>query len=366
MGSYKVIQDIEAEDKFLGPLTLKQFIFAAITVICLYLSFISITKNAYVLLFILIPPAMFFGILTWPWSSVQSTETWLIAKLRFYFKPHKRIWDQSGVKELVTITVPKKIEQHLTKNFSTSEVKSRLQALANTIDSRGWAIKNVNANPFNQSVFSADDSDRLIQVTSLPQDTPMSDVNASDDIFDDQNNTTAQKLDSLITSSTSSHKAKVVAQMSRSVSTPSAAQTQNNPVSDYWFMDENSDKFQKEDYTTIKSQVVSPGTIQQNSFMGKHSSEEDALAKQLHADRDKQKPAYEHMRNLRPISIGSNPSNTSHQQTTNNDLTTGSLPSNPVILSLASNDDLNVETIARQANKKNEASSSDEVVVSLH
>ena len=30
MAVYKVIQDIEAEDKLLGPLTLKQFIFAVI------------------------------------------------------------------------------------------------------------------------------------------------------------------------------------------------------------------------------------------------------------------------------------------------------------------------------------------------
>ena len=32
MAVYKVIQDIEAEDKLLGPLTLKQFIFGAVAV----------------------------------------------------------------------------------------------------------------------------------------------------------------------------------------------------------------------------------------------------------------------------------------------------------------------------------------------
>ncbi len=31
MATYKVLQDIEAEDKLLGPLTLKQFIFAVVT-----------------------------------------------------------------------------------------------------------------------------------------------------------------------------------------------------------------------------------------------------------------------------------------------------------------------------------------------
>ncbi len=38
MATYKVIQDIEAEDKFLGPLTLKQFIFGAAAVFFGYLS----------------------------------------------------------------------------------------------------------------------------------------------------------------------------------------------------------------------------------------------------------------------------------------------------------------------------------------
>ncbi len=45
MATYKVIQDIEAEDKFVGPLTLKQFIFACITVVLGYLSFLLLTKN---------------------------------------------------------------------------------------------------------------------------------------------------------------------------------------------------------------------------------------------------------------------------------------------------------------------------------
>ncbi|MGH7158305.1 MAG: PrgI family mobile element protein [Candidatus Saccharimonadales bacterium] len=33
MATYKVIQDIEAEDKILGPLTLRQFIYAGVAAI---------------------------------------------------------------------------------------------------------------------------------------------------------------------------------------------------------------------------------------------------------------------------------------------------------------------------------------------
>ncbi len=40
MATYKVLQDIEAEDKILGPLSLRQFIYGLITVFFLYLCFI--------------------------------------------------------------------------------------------------------------------------------------------------------------------------------------------------------------------------------------------------------------------------------------------------------------------------------------
>ena len=46
MATYKVLQDIEAEDKLLGPLTLRQFVYGAIAVICLYLSYFLTTKGA--------------------------------------------------------------------------------------------------------------------------------------------------------------------------------------------------------------------------------------------------------------------------------------------------------------------------------
>ena len=45
MATYKVIQDIEAEDKLLGPLTLRQFIYAAVAGVSIWLSVISYMKG---------------------------------------------------------------------------------------------------------------------------------------------------------------------------------------------------------------------------------------------------------------------------------------------------------------------------------
>ena len=85
MATYKVIQDIEAEDKLLGPLTLKQFVYAGVTAICLYASFLALTKHVTFLLAIFLPPGLLTGFLAFPWKRDQPTEVWAVAKIRFLF-----------------------------------------------------------------------------------------------------------------------------------------------------------------------------------------------------------------------------------------------------------------------------------------
>ncbi|HVX56501.1 MAG TPA: PrgI family protein, partial [Candidatus Saccharimonadales bacterium] len=113
MATYKLIQDIEAEDHILGPLTLRQFIFALIAAFCFYVCFISVAKHVPFFLLFFLPPGLFCAFFAFPWGGDQPTETWALAKLRFWFKPRRRVWNQSGLKELVTINVPKKVERVL-------------------------------------------------------------------------------------------------------------------------------------------------------------------------------------------------------------------------------------------------------------
>ena len=171
MAIYKVLQDIEAEDKFVGPLTLKQFIFMAIAFVSGYLAFFAATRHIYFLLGPLLPLMLVSGFLGFPFKRDQPTEIWLLAKIRFWFKPRIRIWDQSGENDLVTITAPKKIEHFLTNNLTQVEVKSRLKALAETIDSRGWAAKDANVNLYSPTAvtYAAPNSDRLVGSSTLPQ-----------------------------------------------------------------------------------------------------------------------------------------------------------------------------------------------------
>ena len=371
MATYKLIQDIEAEDHILGPLTLRQFIYALVAAFLYYMSFLVVTKGIAFLLLVFVPPALFCTFFAFPFGKDQSTEIWALAKLRFLLKPRKRIWDQSGVKELVTITVPKKIEHALTDGLDQTEVKSRLQALANTLDSRGWAVKNVNVNAFAYpDPFMNQSSDRLIDASSIPQEVSNTDVNAADDILDEANNPVAQSFQHMIVESAHQHRQQLMNHMNDS-SQPapgSQAQPQASGPADYWFMSQPLKGSLPADQTTFASnQRVTPGAQTNDTFLG-HSDtpEEKALAARLKAQHDQPQASYGHMRTLRPLGDNSAPQ-PGNDDAQNQPKKPGKAPADPAILSLASNNDLNVATLARQAEKakKEEEPPQDEVVISL-
>lgn len=370
MATYKVIQDIEAEDHILGPLSLRQFIYAIIAAVCLYFSYLAISKHVAFLLVLFLPPAIFTGFFAAPWGGDQPTEVWALAKIRFRFKPRRRIWDQSGVKELVTITAPKKVEEHLTNGLSQNEVSSRLSALANTIDSRGWAVKNVNVNMYSQPsmIGNGSSSDRLIDLNSLPQEVPSYDVQASDDILDAQSNPIAQQFDQMINASTQAHRQQIIAQLNQPTSTtPTPAAGASLPA-DYWFLNQPTEqpKLGKDEAVFTNSQVVVPGTSDQAALVpaANPTADEAALAEELKAKSGLPQISYGHMRTIQPIDAQKAASQAAPQPV----VPKMTPQSDPAIINLASNNDLNVATIARQANKAHlsDEPPGDEVVISLH
>jgi len=219
MAVYKVIQDVEAEDKLVGPLTLKGFIYAIIAISCAYINFRLLllgTPIKWVLLPAFLIPMLLFGVLASPLGKEQPTEVWLLSRVRFFFKPRLRKWDQAGLEELVTITAPKKIEEILTKNLSQDEVHSRLKTLASTLDTRGWAIKNVDLNlnvPDSDHGSVIKPSDRLVANAGYTQPAAVVDVHAADDILDETSNPTAQKFASLMQDADAKRKKELLATM---------------------------------------------------------------------------------------------------------------------------------------------------------
>ncbi len=368
MGTYKVIQDIEADDKLLGPLSLRQFIYAAIVVAMGFVAF-KLGELSIFLVIPFIPPIIFFGLLAAPLGREQSSEVWLLAKIRFFLKPKKRVWNQDGIQELVTITAPKKIEKILSKNLSETEVKSRLEALANTIDSRGWAVRNVNVNMFAQPAYvGGGDSDRLMDASSMVAEVPSYDITASDDILDEQNNPRAQNLDRLINQSAQARKQELVNMMQRgsataatngataqSVAPPANPPPPSTNQQDYWFMNPQA---AAQATTQVAAPAPEPTVTPQD---------EQQLLNQIHAN--KNKPSSQgHMRVLQPIDDQTATTPPPTQPTPAPTQPTMTSTPDPAILGLANNDDLDVATIARQAHKTadKQKPSDDEVVISLH
>jgi len=370
MATYKVIQDIEAEDKLVGPLTLRQFIYALIGAASLYLGFLSATKHAAFMLAIFVPVAGVTGFFAFPWGQDQPTEVWALAKIRFALKPRKRIWDQSGAKELVTVTAPKRIERHLTNGLNQEEVHSRLNALANTIDSRGWAVKNVNVNMGAlATVTTMDSSDRLVQASSLPQEVSSIDVRASDDILDESANPIAQHFQTMITASSAAHRQQLMAQMRQPAApTPAPATATSAPgqqPANYWFMQQPTTA--PGQATFVDTPVVVPGTQAQPAVTAQANTptpEEEALVAKIRAENSSQAMAYGHLKTLktpeqlaaedtarRAVAVAAKPQVTPEEQA--------------AIMNLANNDDLDVATLARQAHREAEQNGDGEVVISL-
>ncbi len=238
MAVYKLIQDIEAEDKLLGPLTLKAFIYALIAAFLIFVNFQVVKMGALgfiripILLVLLVPTAL-FAVLASPLGRDQPTEVWLLSHIRFFLKPRTRVWNKSGVKETVTVTVPKKVEQHLTKEFSSTEAKSRLKALANTLDSRGWAVKNVAVSDVSlASYLDNEDSntERLVPVQSILKSEPVADIQASDDILDENHNPKAKKVEKLLASNEKERRAEVSESLTKLADKPVAKKALFSPA----------------------------------------------------------------------------------------------------------------------------------------
>lgn len=351
MATYKLMQDIEAEDKILGPLTLRQFIFALIAAFLLYICFILATKQLYFLLILFVPPALFCVFFAFPFGKDQPTELWALGKINYWFKPRRRIWNQSGVKEMVTITVPKKVEHIYTNGLSQTEVHSRLNALAKTIDSRGWAVKNVNVNLYAPQPLIDSGSDRLLDIDSIPQEVPSYDIAASDDILDETNNPIARQFDTMISQSTQQHRSDLMDHLN---GPPAVTMQQATGAAEPWFVNPPTPVAEPEHATAADRQA------------------EAALSSELKSHTTQQHVSYGNLRTLQPLGAAPSPAAPLPADDT---MAAGPSPSavmtpteDPAILALATNDDLNVATLAREANKMKHDDDQlhDEVVISLH
>ena len=141
MAQYKVPQDVEAEDKLLGPFTFRLFVYLMIAGGLIAVGVFFVLHNLVFLVIFLAPPVILLLVLALPLRKDQPMETYLVAVLSFYLKPHTRIWEPGEPESTIIITAPKKTDEIRTKDLDQDEAMHRLSFLADIVDTEGYAIK---------------------------------------------------------------------------------------------------------------------------------------------------------------------------------------------------------------------------------
>ena len=158
MAVYKVPQDVEAEDKLIGPFSFRQFIYLIVAALGIFMAWL-LGQIFIGLIIIPLPIIVAFLALALPLRKDQPMETYLIAMIKFFFKPRRRLWDPEGTISLVQITAPKVADGPELKGFGGSEASQRLAYLAQVVDTQGWSTRGAtSANDNLSDIFVAEAS----------------------------------------------------------------------------------------------------------------------------------------------------------------------------------------------------------------
>ncbi|MBQ3469463.1 PrgI family protein [Candidatus Saccharibacteria bacterium] len=140
MAQYKVPQDVEADDKLLGPFTFRQFVYLMVMGGFIGVAF-ALFQIFPLLALLAVPFIIFFAVLALPLKKDQPMETYLAAIVSYHLKPNRRFWNPGQRESTIEITAPKKVEQPRARDITEEEAGNRLSFLANVIDTEGYAVR---------------------------------------------------------------------------------------------------------------------------------------------------------------------------------------------------------------------------------
>jgi hypothetical protein len=326
MASYKVPQDVEADDKLIGPFSFRQFIYLIIVAAAIAIGYF-LSRLFIGLAIIPLPVILFFGALALPLRKDQPMETYLAAIVSFYLKPHRRLWDPDGQQSLIEIVAAKNSsDQPQLKNISQGEADRRFSYLANIVDSQGWAVRGVD-----QAPNSAMNTDVFYEAQQ------------AEDILDESTRT-SHMIDSQLDHAAAKHKQELLARMQQ----PIASQPQATPQMQQQ-VQAVADPYQNLNPQPQATQAQQPVADPQVVFNPYPNSIQQKVIQPIGATQPQTQPQIQPQQ---PVSETPSEKRVS-----------------PDIISLANNPDLSVETIAHEANRIKEREGSlkdDEVVISLH
>lgn len=251
MSVYKVPQDVEADDKLLGPFNFRQFIYLIIVAGCIALD-IFLWGIFPGLVIIPMPFIIFFGALALPLRKDQPMETYLAAIVSFYIKPNKRYWQPDGVEHLIQISAPIKKDEHLTKDISQNEASRRLSYLADIVDTEGWAIKH-----------------SIAPVNTTVREEYSNEARSAEDMF--ENSRVSSNVDNLLSQHDQRRKQQIMQNldMARNLAQFTNESSENIQDQTYYFDPKNkyigSDNVKFED-VSIQAPVSAPAQTQPTAF----------------------------------------------------------------------------------------------------
>ena len=309
MSTYKVAQDVEAEDKLIGPFGFRQFIYLIAVGVAGIGAYGLFTLFA-PLVVIPLPIILFFGALALPLRKDQPMETYLAALVSFYVKPRKRLWQPDGINSVIEITAPKTTDENRVKSFSGIEADKRLTYLADLADTRGWAIRHSVAPTPATAAVSSMVGDAYNEAQTAP------------DVLDDDGGV-AKSFESLIDKAEESRRTRMTAQMHQIQPTaqPDPSLANSTPP------DSTDPNIRYNPY---------PNSIRQSVIQPLNGSD----------------PGVVNTTNVAVASVAATTDNSTSDNTVS-----------PDIINLANNNDLSVETLAREAHRIK--AREEEVVISL-
>lgn len=186
MAQYKVPQNVESEDKLLGPLSMKQFIYAVIGLAWGGLWYMILRAGGaaglVMAIFVILPVSGFMFLLAFGRREEQSFENYLIALIRFNVVPRKRIWMKDTAVEhaIVDAPPPPKVQEMTAEDYA--KVQGRLRQLAMVVDTRGH-VKGEEIQALDPNNQAATFSQRVFTPPSLQQQIAPSQLQQTDDIL---------------------------------------------------------------------------------------------------------------------------------------------------------------------------------------
>jgi hypothetical protein len=312
MAVYKVPQDVEAEDKLIGPFSFRQFIYLIIALVSIAIGW-GLGQLFIPLAIIPLPIVILFGALALPLKKDQPMEIYLAAIISFYLKPRRRLWQPDGIQSLVEVIAPKVVEIQRAKSLSQTEAEKRLSYLADLVDTRGWSVRGVGPPAPNSPMQN--DAYYAAQQTQ--------------DILDDTSNV-AQSIDSMISKADTKRHQEMMQKMRQEQPVTIPQRSSTAPP-------------RPDPYATLQP----PSTPQP-------APDEPRLTYDPY-------PTSIHQSVINPL--GNQPATSSPIPPP----ATSEKPVSPDIINLANNSDLSIETIAHEANRihQKEERKDDEVVISL-